>query len=345
MKKLVPWLLAALLAACGNRQTAEAPALQLVELAAARSGPGLPVIRVTGALAVKDQIPLSFKVGGVIARFAVEAGSKVEKNQLLAELQRVEVDSSVRQASELAAKAERDLTRANALFADKVISREQAEDARTRAEVARAALATARFNAGYASIRAPGPGIVLHRLAEAGQLVQAGVPVLELGDESRGWVVRASLADKDIVNVRLGDAVTVRLDAYPQQVFSGRVTQITRAADARTGTFDLEVGIDAAAMRSPASGLLAKLEIAPGTPAAPLVHVPIESLIEGDQVRAWVFVYDAGSQRVTRRPVEVAFIDAGGDVALRSGVKPGERLVTAGLAYLRDGDRVRVNAT
>ena len=89
----------------------------------------------------------------------------------------------------------------------------------------------------------------------------------------------------------------------------------------------------------------AKLDITPGAPAPALVHVPIECLIEGDHLRAWVFVYDAATSRVKRRAVDVAFIDAGGDVALRSGVSPGETLVNAGIAYLRDGDQVQVHAS
>jgi len=85
------------------------------------------------------------------------------------------------------------------------------------------------------------------------------------------------------------------------------------------------------------SGLLVKLEIQPSAPAPKLIHVPIECVIEGDRQRAWVFAYDPGTHKVKRKPVEMAFID-GADVALNSGVTAGERLVTDGLAYLRDGD-------
>lgn len=342
MKFICVLVLALLVSACGTKDSGVTPSAQRVALATARVGAALPLIRVTGTFAPKDQIPLSFKTGGVIARFFADEGSKIAAGQVLAVLQRVEVDAGVRQANELAAKSERELVRAESLYADKVISREQVEDARTQAEVSRAALAAARFNAGYAAIRAPGAGIVLHRLAEAGQLVQAGAPVLEIADESRGWIARAALSDKDIVTIRLGDAVSAQLDAYPGQRFHGKVTQITRAANARTGTFDLEASIDASGMNNPASGLLTKLEITPGSPVTSLVHVPIECLIEGDQMKAWVFVFDKESKRVRRRAVEVAFIDAGGDVALRSGVVAGEKLVTSGVAYLRDGDLVEI---
>lgn len=345
MRRLAMTALILLLGGCGHSRQDAAPTPQRVELARATTGPALPVIRVNGTLALKNQVPLSFKVGGIIAKFQVEAGDRVQAGQVLAELQRTEVDAGLKQASELAAKAERDERRAQSLFADQVITREQAEDANTQAAIARASLAAARFNAGHAVIRSPGPGMVLHRLAEAGQLVQAGTPILEIGDESHGWIVRASLADRDIVQVKIADPVHVQMDAYPGRIIEGRISQIARAADARTGTFDVEVSVDAKSLPHPAAGLLARLTISPGSSDRTLVHVPVECLIEGDRQRAWVFVYDAPTRRVQRRAVEVAFIDRDNDVALRSGVEAGEMLVTAGLAYLRDGQAVETGGS
>jgi RND family efflux transporter MFP subunit len=336
MKRLITLLLALSAVSCAQQKQDAAVPRQRVSVVTAQTGLGLPVMRATGTLSAKDQIPLSFKVTGVIARFFVDEGAPVTQGQLLAELERAEVDSGVRQATELSEKADRDLARSEKLYSDRVITREQVEDARTAAAVARAALTASRFNAGYAAIRAPGPGVVLRRQAEAKQLVQAGTPVLILANESRGWIVKASVSDREVVNLRLGDPVRVRLDAFPGKELAGKISQITRVADARTGTFDLEVSTDVAGI-NPVSGLLVKLEIRPSAPAPELIHVPIQCVIEGDRQRAWVFAYDPGTHEVKRKPVEIAFID-GAEVALNSGVTAGERLVTDGLAYLRDGD-------
>lgn len=341
MKSTLFLAMTLLLVACGDNSHDFIQPMPRASLISAKSGSGLALIHATGTLTAKDQVPLSFKVSGVIARFTVDEGAVVKAGQVLADLERTEVDSGVRQSRELSAKADRDLARAESLFADKVITLAQVEDARTAAVVARATLTSANFNAGYAAIRAPGPGLVLHRLAEARQLVQAGTPVMILANETRGWVVRTSLSDRDVVQVRLGDAVRVRLDAYPGKELRGLVSLIARAADARTGTFDVEVTLDVSDLPNPASGLLAKLDITPTSPAPALVRVPIECLVEGDQMRAWVFSYDAQTRRVRRKPVDVAFID-GTEVALRAGVLAGESLVTAGLAYLRDGDLIEV---
>src|SRR6185503_1906869 len=96
-------------------------------------------------------------------------------------------------------KAKRDASRGERLYADKVVSLEQLQDLRTQAAVAEAALNSARFNWNYAAIVAPRDGTVLRRLAEERELVAPGAPVLVLGGQDRGFVVRAGLANREIL--------------------------------------------------------------------------------------------------------------------------------------------------
>ena len=112
-------------------------------------------------------------------------------------------------------KAKRDAARGERLYEDKVISLEQLQDLRTQAAMAEAALNSAQFNWNYAAIVAPRDGTVLRRLAEERELVAAGTPVLVLGAQDQGFIVRTGLADREIVQVRIGDAAQVRLDALP----------------------------------------------------------------------------------------------------------------------------------
>ena len=75
----------------------------------------LPPITLTGTLGAQDEIRLAFKVGGVVARVAVEAGARVREGQVLAELSLTEIEAQVSAAREGRDKAQRDLTRARAL--------------------------------------------------------------------------------------------------------------------------------------------------------------------------------------------------------------------------------------
>ncbi|MBM0104360.1 efflux RND transporter periplasmic adaptor subunit [Steroidobacter sp. S1-65] len=333
-------LSASLLAIAGCNSTAKDQ--QPVELARVRTspavtGPAAPSIRTNGLLANEDEIRLSFKVGGVIRRLSVSEGDQVRKGQKLAEIEQAEIDAEVEQASQAYEKARRDLERGERLYADKVISLEQLQDLRTQLAVNEAALNSAKFNWSYATIVAPHDGTILRRLAEERELVQAGNPILVLGAKDKGFVVRTGLADREIVQVKLGDEAQIRLDALPGKILTGKVTEVSGAADSGSGMFGIEVSLDPTDLPLK-SGLVAKLTITPSTAkSGERVYVPIGAIVEGDGRTARVFVLDQKHAR--RREVQVAFIE-GEAVALNEGLQAGEHVVTDGAQYLEDGEEV-----
>ena len=336
---LVP--LSALLALTGCAESAEElpPAPTPVHAIEANTGPAAPTIRTNGMLANKDEFRLAFKVGGVIKRIAVNEGDSVRTGQKLAEIEQTEIEAQVEQARQAHEKALRDFERGERLYADKVISLEQLQDLKTQTAVAEAALNAAQFNRSYAAIVAPHDGTVLRRLAEERELVSAGATILVLGAKEQGFVVRAGLADREIVQLHTGDRAEIRLDAFPGKTFQGTVTEIASAADAASGLFNVEVAVQAreASLRS---GLVAKLQILPSAASADAkVYVPIAAIVEGEGHRASVFVVDGAHAR--KREVQVAFIEQD-RVALEQGLTAGERVVTDGALYLEDGEAVSV---
>lgn len=324
-------------AGCSSNDEEAVPAATPVAVATVAAGPAAPAIRTTGLLANKDEFRLSFKVGGVIKRLAVREGERVRRGQRLAEIEQTEINAQVEQAKQSYEKAQRDVERGERLYADKVISLEQLEDLRTQRAVAEAALNAAEFNWNYAAIVAPRDGTVLRRLAEERELVAAGSPVLVLGAQDEGYVVNAGIADREIVQVKLGDAAEVRLDAHPGTTLHGKVTEVASGADPASGMFGVEVTLDPANVPLK-SGLVAKLSIVPASASSGTrAYVPIASIVEGDGRSASVYVLD--DDRARRREVEVAFI-ANDRVAIASGVNVGERVVTDGALYLEDGEVV-----
>lgn len=326
------------IAGCDTTADSQAPPEPTpVSIAQAFEGPAAPAIRTNGLLANKDEIRLSFKVGGVVKRVAVQEGERVRRGQRIAEIEQTEVNAQVEQAQQMADKAQRDVERGERLYADKVISLEQLEDMRTQAAVAKAALESAVFNFDYAAIIAPRDGTVLRRLVEERELVQPGSPVLVLGIEEKGYVVKAGLADREVVQVKLGDEAEIRLDAHPNAVFRGKVSERASAADAATGMFPIEIALDPTSLPL-ASGLVAKIDLTPASAnASKLVYVPVGAIVEGDGRRASVFVLEGTHAR--RKEVEVAFIDNAG-VALTSGIDAGATVITDGALYIDDGELV-----
>jgi RND family efflux transporter MFP subunit len=332
-------VVAGALAACTQADSTVAEKPTPVRVAASTRGPATPPISATGQVASQDEMRLSFKLGGVVRRIDVQAGDEVRQGQRLAEIELAEVGAQVEQARQLAAKAQRDLERGERLHADQVISLEQLQDLRTQASVALAGLNSAQFNLGFSTIVAPRDGVVLRKLVEEREQVAPGAPVLVLGTRDGGYVVKLALADREIVQLKLGDPAEVRMDAYPGRVLPGKVSEISRAADERSGLFPVEVRIESAQLAL-ASGLVAKVALSPSSSReGTLTYVPIAAVVEGDRDRASVFVL--ANDRAKRRAVRVAFI-AAEQVAIAEGLAPGETIVTDGALYLQDDERVTV---
>lgn len=336
-------VLAVALAACGGADDAPdagmaATPVRVTEAQRQSLGTSL---RTVGTIAPAEEIRLSFKTGGIVASIAVDPGDRVAAGQPLAALVQEEVAAAVAQARALADKAERDLERGRALFADEVATREQLDDLATARDVARAQLRTAEFNARFSRIEAPADGIVLRKLVEQDELVAPGQPVVVLGDTSGGWIVRASLADRDIVRVRTGDKASVTLDAYPGLQFDATVTELASAADPMTGTYEMKLAIDPQG-RKFVQGLVAKVEMT-GDPDAAVTVVPVQALLEADGTEAVVYVVATREEREVAERVAVRIGRLVGDrIEVLEGLQGGERVVTEGAAYLREGVPVRV---
>lgn len=319
-----------------NSNAVEAMAVRTAKVESATIA---PPIRATGILSGKAESKLSFKVGGIIERIVVSEGQSVERGQLLARLKLSEINAQVHQAQNAFDKAARDLQRARNLYRDSVATLEQLQDATTGYEVAKSSLEIAKFNRQYASIYAPAAGKILKRFAEANELASPGTPVLMMRNAQEGWVVKAGLADRDVVRVAIGDTARLAFDAYPDQSFAATVSEISGSASPMTGTYEVELKLDAVEAAMFLSGMIAKVEILPSKKSL-VSLVPIESLIEADGLRG--NVYAIVPPNVAKKiGVSVAFIHDR-HFAIAAGLDGVNEVITDGAAYLNDGDAIRI---
>ncbi|MCP3141472.1 efflux RND transporter periplasmic adaptor subunit [Pyxidicoccus xibeiensis] len=308
-------------------------------------------VRASGTLAGKQEVRLSFKVGGVVQGVSADEGQKVKRGQVLAALDLSEIAPQVAQAREAREKAARDLARAKQLHADQVATLAQLEDATTGYEVADSAWKAAAFNQRQATILAPSDGRILKRMVEPGEVVAPGQPLFLFASTHGGWVVRVGLADRDVVRVKEGDAAEVTLDAYPGRTFRARVSEVASAATPGVGTAEVELALDMGTLpagEAPPrllSGLSAKAVVTPSERQA-LQLIPVEALLEGDGEVASVFTLDADGRTARRKRVRLAFLSStDGRAALSEGPGSGARVITDGVAFLRDGQAVAVVET
>lgn len=322
------------LAACGagngsNGAEADQPLVAVVEAAPA-AAPG--AVRASGIVGYRREPQLSFSSPGVIAAILVDSGDMVRRGQRLATLRRTSVGANPDEAALAAANAERDLARTQELFERGFVSEARLESARLAVERSRAS----------AVIVAPADGLILRRAAEPAQTVGAGAPILVFGETGSGLVVRAPVSSAETARIRVGDAAQARVPALGDAPREARVTRVGGQGNAQTGAFEIE--IEFAGGENLRSGMVAEVDItaatSEGAPAA--ILVPTLALLDARADQGIVFVVDENNV-ARRRAVRTAGVSQGGVLVLE-GLAPGERVISAGAAYVRDGEGVRLGA-
>ncbi|MEZ5072999.1 MAG: efflux RND transporter periplasmic adaptor subunit [Bacteroidales bacterium] len=295
-------------------------------------------IHAAGLLATRQEMKLGFKTGGIVKRIPVREGESVAAGTLLAELNLAEINAQADQARIGYEKATRDLERARNLYRDSVATLEQFQNAQSAFELAQAARQVADFNLRHSRITAPGAGKIQKILSESNELVAPGYPVLLFASTESDWVVRASLSDKDIVKLQVGDSARIRMDPYPGRDFFAEVSGLGTLADPVTGTYEAEFVLleEETGFRT---GFICRVLAYPDLRRTSPV-VPVEALINAGDGRAEVYTYRDGE--VSKRWVKTGLL-LGDGVEIPEGLTAGEWLVIEGGGYIRPGSRVIVN--
>ncbi len=243
---------------------------------------------------------------------------------------------------------------------EQVLTEQQAVAAAQGQVVAQQALvAQAREQQSYARLTSPITGVVTLMLTEEGNLVQVNGEMLRIGDFSRVQV-NVEVSELQRANLRFGQSVEVRLDAYPKQIFKGQVTRISPAAEPTARLVPVEVVIPNRNEQI-GSGLLARVSFEEAKLERVLVPETAISQpgeegaggVEGaggaeevQQRKGRVFVVTGGEDgtQATVTPRTVTLGEQANDkVEILSGLKPGERFVARSGKPLKNGETVRVS--
>ena len=258
--------------------------------------------------------------------------------QLLAVLDKTEIDAQVSQAQQALAKTERDLGRVEGLYRDSSATLEMLQNATTARDVAKETARIATFNQQYAEIRATRAGKIIKKLMNEGEITGPGTPVFVLFETGvNDWVVKINVSDRDWARLNIGMNANVRMDAYPDQVFKGKVGDLAPAADPVSGLYPVDIRIQPQGRRF-APGLFAEADITPPQTRA-YATVPIEAIVEGDGQSAFVFVVQPDGISVRKTPIQVAFME-GNQAVVSNGLDTGSEIVTTGAPYLTEKKKI-----
>lgn len=332
------------LSACQNAREqkviARAPDTIPVRVLALQSMDTLGKFEATGTFTSEEERVLSFKQGGAIAQMTVEAGDRFRKGQLLARLENDEVEVLMRQAQLVLEKAERDLARAQKLFADSVATKEQLENAQTAKDLAQQDVDRVKNRVEWNVLLAPYDGYVLQGLMRAGQVVGPGTPVLVISNaQPAHWMVKVGVSEKVWAQVRVGDAAVISTDAMQNQSMEGVVAKKSEGVDPSSGQMTLFVRLIQAPASSVAVGMFARVLLQKSTKEQGWL-VPYEALLDGDQGRAYVFVTD---DQKTAHKVQVQIGQMyNQEVMVTQGLEEAKYVIVSGSPYLKEGSLISV---
>jgi HlyD family secretion protein len=220
-------------------------------------------LQVSGTIEIR-QVQLAPLTSGRLMRLLKDEGDTVHRGDTVAVLdqpgldalisqRRAQAEAAVLRVAEVAAaqadstRAANDLARAERLQQQNIISAQQYDGLKAAASAAAARLAARRAGSSEAMaagsavaaalatrdelvIVAPEDGVVLSRYANPGEALTTGTPILSLGLVHRPWI-RAYVGERYVGRVKIGQAATVRVDAYPGRAFPGRIVEIGSQAE------------------------------------------------------------------------------------------------------------------
>ncbi len=341
-----------MLTACKEKAAPPAPQPRMVLAYTVAMGAGFNQAEYSGEVKPRHETALAFRVGGKLIDRRVELGDRVAAGQVLARLDPSDLAQSQKSAEALLAAAEADrafaqaeVERYRSLKTQQFVSA-AALDAKETAlkateEKVRAAAAQktlARNQSGYAALSSDANGVVSAVLAEAGQVVAAGQPVVKVARTDEKEVLVAVPENRVAELARAGE-VAVTLWAAPDIRYRGRLREIAPQADPVTRTYAARVAI----LNADAEvrlGQTARVVLSKATSETATL-IPLGSVFQqGKQPAVWLIGADG---RVRLRPVKVAAWREDG-VAVSGGLVAGERIVAAGAHKLIEGETVRVTA-
>ncbi len=343
-------------------ETVEEPVVRPVRFVEVEAIGGVRTRRFSGGAKAGTETQLSFKAQGTIEVLPVNVGDSVRAGALIAQLDprdyelRVEqTEASLAQARAQAVNADAEFGRIRALFERDNASRGDYDSARARSESAAASvravekqLEQATLQVDYTTLRSPIDGAVAEVLVEVNENVTVGKPIVVLTAGLRPEV-EIPIPEVLIGDISQGDRVpNIRFDAIPDRTFSGVIAEVAVSTTRGLTTYPVTIQLSQLDSR-----------ILPGMAAEVILNLPVHGdssrplapphAVGEDREGRFVFVIapeDGGFASVERRSVEVGDLTTsprfGDALEILSGLSGGERIVSAGVSKITDGQRVRL---
>ncbi len=288
----------------------------------------------TAPLEARGEAQVVAKTSGVALQVMAEVGQQVRAGQILVRLDSARAVLQAAQSEAQLRKLEANYRRSQQLFAQQLVSANDLDQLRFDVENIRAVNRLANLELSYANVAAPISGVIAERSIKIGNFVQINSPIFRIVDTSRLEAV-LNVPERELVTLKAGLPVQLLVDALPGKPFQGRVDRIAPVIDSGSGTFRVICAFEGGGLLQP--GMFGRIRIDYDQRGdAPVI--PRSALLDDENDPA---VFTVRNGKAVRTPIKLGYYE-GEWVEVRGGLKPNDRVVTAGKVALRDGSEVQV---
>lgn len=320
----------------------------------------------TSRITAESQVEVLAKGSGHCTSINVEEGDRVKEGQVLAELDRAEMEAQVRQSRVNAAQQKAAYERADRGFKEGIVSKAERDNAKFAYEQAEASLEMQEVQLSFLTIRSPIRGVVTERMIQEGMLVSTGTPVFTVVDPST-YVLPISVDERKLPRLRVGQTAYVTIDSVGDRQFEATVRRINPGVELQSHAVKVILEFDPEDHQYLREAAFARYQLVMDT-HEDAVAVPKDAIIE-DNTRRYVMVVekaesseapDGGADadaaeeagETAAAPTETTWVARRAEVEtgledaayteILSGVSPEDLVITLGQQTVNDGDPVEV---
>jgi membrane fusion protein (multidrug efflux system) len=294
------------------------------------------LLKFVGTLFGNEEVRLSSQVDGQVTALHADLGDQVQADAVLLDVDDDSLRAQLREIEARLVKARADEARGRELMKSNIISMQEYESMQTAVTVAEAQRDSLNVNLQHKRVRSPLTGSVVKRLVSVGEYVRPGTPLFDLVDDDP-LKLRGDIPERFAQEIAVGQPVELRVDAYPDTAFAGRLVRISPAANAENRSISVEVEIPNANHQLK-PGFFASANIVTRADDQALV-VPETAVISFAGVTKLFVVRDRVAYE---RRVRVGTRDEHGMIEVLEGLQSDEVVATSGLAKLENGMAVTV---
>ena len=345
MKKMLLWLpmlvlLAVLMCSCAGKNSGATSRMRCVETIKPEKLSDQPSMRFTGKVKETKQVNVAFKTAGAIEKVHVRVGDHVRAGQLLAELDDSDYRIGLQTSEAQYAQMKSEVERLKVLYERKSISENDYEKALVGLKQIEAMLQGNTNRVNYCKLYAPSDGVIMEVNYHPAELIDAGMAVFSLLEDSELQVVF------DLPATMYGrqasfDAFYCHPSFAPDERFPMALSAITPKAD-NNQLYRVYLNFKGKSDSRFTPGMNVLVDVCSQLNAEErgIVLVPLRTVCQREEIPfVWVLNPDS---TLHKQPVVLSGVDAEGNARISSGLDGSETLVRAGASTLQDGEKVRV---